>query len=70
MLLFGLGTTNSGIRNNLTVFFKNKLFVISVIKINKIKFYYYNEEEHKPRVVHFFGYISGINPDKDESNKY
>lgn len=71
MQLYGIGQVTSEInKNNITLFFGNKLLVISFKKLTKIKFYYYNESEHKPDVKFVLGLTKEIYPDTDELDKY
>lgn len=71
MQLFGIGITTSGVGNNLTLFVNNKQYVLVVRKYNQMKIYKYSDTCHKPTILKFFGFVSGvIYPDSDELNKY
>ena len=71
MQLFGIGITTSGVGNNLTLYVNNKQYVLVVRKYNQMKIYKYSDTCHKPTILKFFGFVSGIiHPNDEYQNMY
>ena len=71
---YGIGLTRGVNRNNLTLFRGNKQDVLVIrregFKI-KPKVYNYSNECHKPTIIKFFGFVSGIiHPNDEYQNMY
>ena len=71
---YGIGITKGVTRNNLTLFRGNKQDVL-VIRLNGFKsgfkVYNYSNECHKPTIIKFFGFVSGIiHPNDEYQNMY
>lgn len=71
---YGIGLTRGVNRNNLTLFRGNKQNVLVIrregFKI-KPKVYNYSNECHKPTIIKFFGFVSGIiHPNYEYQNMY